>query len=900
MAADSKKKKLLAEAEKYVLQGKIRQAIADYLKVIKIDPEDGFILNTVGDLYLRQDNIVEANKFFRRVAEQYANSSFFLKAIAVYKKILNSDPDNYEINSTVASLYIKQGLTLEACAQYLHVIELLEKTGHSRDTLEIYERIIELDPLNIEVQQKLASLHQAKGNPARAQIYWSGTARAQMKIRDFSGALESWRKTLANTPLDMEALRGLVDCCMETGDHASALENLQKSLEIHPEDLDLQELLGQVYLAMGDIDAALTTAQSVFGADESRYENYFAVGKALVDKEAYDQTASCLDPIIPILLSQSVAERAVDHYRLILQRRPRHELTLIKLASIYSAIGDNAGYLEALQELADHYQEESRPIEALEHIEKILHADPGNEKCRQLHQQVFAKAYPGVVYTPPVIQQELTSAPGVGDILPDYKTAGGDNAGETIEEVDLLLNYGLLDRALNLLRKLEAKNPRDKEIHRRMLSIYKANQKNHEAAEQCLLLAYLYRAEENEILAQNFLIEAEQLSPELAVDVDLEEFSRQHGVDGASMSTSDEIDLSSDTMNSLFAGAAGPLEHPMGDELMDDDLPQDIPLETMETENADSSLLDEAPPEELIAPSTTKSLVEQLQEVDFYIRLGFNDEALSKLNEIARVSPDNSELKDRYKQLGQDMPSGSASSAGSETLIVSDESAFLENSLELQMEEAQSKREHNFGLGVLIDEQPGLGTTLEEDEKTAREQVPILETSAPSIMLSPSAPSTPPKMNDMFADLMEEVSMPADQAVSDASFEEHFNMGIAFSEMELMDEALREFDAAIKSIELRRGDPRVIQCCERLSHCFLRKNMPMSAVRWCQTGLNLTEKSSHEAMALRYDMGIAHALAGSNNQAIVCFDQVFSIDPGYRDVAQRIDELKSGLQRHAV
>ena len=886
MAADSKKKKLLAEAEKYVLQGKIRQAIADYLKVIKIDPEDGFILNTIGDLYLRQNNIAEANKFFRRVAEQYANNSFFLKAIAVYKKILNSDPDNYEINSTVASLYIKQGLTLEACAQYMRVIELLEKTGHSRDALEIYERIIELDPLNIEVQQKLALLHQAKGNPARAQIYWGGTARAQMKIGDFSGALESWLKTMANNSYDMESLRGLVDCCMETGNHASALEHLQKSLVIHPKDLDLQEMLGQIYLAMGDIDAAFATTQSVFEADESRYENYFAVGRALIDKEAYDQAASCPDPIIPILLSKSEAERVVDHYRLILQRRPRHELTLIKLASIYSAIGDNVGYLEALQELADHYQEEDRPIEALEHIEKILHADPGNEKCRQLHQQVFAKAYPGMVYTPPVIQQELTSAPGVGDIMPDYKTAGGEDAGETIEEVDLLLNYGLLDRALNLLRKLEAKNPRDKEIHRRMLSVYKANQKDHEAAEQCLLLAYLYRAEENELLAQNFLIEAEQLSPEIVVDLDLEEFSRQHGVAGAPTSNFDEIDLSSDTMNSMFAHAVGPLEHPMGDELMDGDFPQDIPLEAMDTEDADSSLLDEAPQEELIAPSPKKSLAEQLQEVDFYIRLGFNDEALAKLNEISRVSPDNPELKDRYDQLGQDMPPASATSVEPETVVVTDESSFLENSLEQQMEEAQSKREHNFGLGVLVDEQPGF------DETSAGEKAAI------PIALPKS--STPSKMNDMFADLLEEVSMPADQAVSDASFEEHFSMGTAFSEMELMDEAIREFDAAIKSIELRRGDPRVIQCCERLSHCFLRKNMPMSAVRWCQTGLNLTEKSSHEAMALRYDMGIAHALAGSNNQAIVCFDQVFNIDPGYRDVAQRIDELKSGLQRHAV
>jgi tetratricopeptide (TPR) repeat protein len=954
LAVDNKKTKLLAGAEKYVLQNKIRQAIAEYLKVVQIDTGDSGILNTIGDLYLRQNDIATANKYFLQVAEGYAADSYFLKAIAVYKKILNSDPNNCDISSKVALLYGKQGLALEACAQYLRVIELLEKNGKERETREVYIKIAELDPSNIGVQQKLATLYQGEGEVARARVYWVVAARAQMKAGDFSGALESWRKAMTVASFDMEVLQGIVDCCLKLGDPASALEPLQKSLEANPEDLALRETLARTHLALGDPAAALAVAKSIFVTDESRYEGFFAVGQAFIDKGDYDQAASCLDAIIPPLLSRLEQGRIIEYFRLLLERHPRHELTLIKLASVYSATGDHDGYLETLQELTDHYLENDRSIEALEYVEKILNADPGNERCRQLHPKVFAKAYPGVEYTPPVIKEELTSAPGVGDIMPDYKAAGKEDAGETVNEVDLLLNYGLLDRALNLLRKLEAKNPCDKEVRRRMLSVYKATQKSDEAAKQCLLLAFLYRAEGQEALAGNFMIEAAQLSPEFATGVDLGQFARQQGVNNAPDSpdasdTLGDIDLSSDSMKSLFAEAMDFTEPRLDDEPVDGEaLAEAMEVSPLEMRGPSPDLPDEPFPEGLAAPDApAKPLAEQLQEVDFYLHLGFDDEACAKLDEIARTNSDHPEIRTRREQLKsraaeaaeakEDVPPAPEAVGG--TMPPADEPVTAEDSLERQMTAAQSHRESNFGLGTFLDDQID-SAVVRREEDVAKENtervvaqppvaieppiesiVPIIalpappelpelppETEAAPLALpapavplaSPTPLEQPPDEDDMFADLLAEARVPVDPATADASFDEHFNMGIAFSEMELKDEAIREFEAAIKSIEMRRGDPRVIQCCEQLSRCFLRKDMPMSAVRWCQTGLNLTEKSSHEDMAFRYDMGVAHALAGSADQALVCFSQVFDMDPGYRDVARRIDELKGGLQKHAV
>jgi len=138
----------------------------------------------------------------------------------------------------------------------------------------------------------------------------------------------------------------------------------------------------------------------------------------------------------------------------------------------------------------------------------------------------------------------------------------------------------------------------------------------------------------------------------------------------------------------------------------------------------------------------------------------------------------------------------------------------------------------------------------------------------------------------MFADILQEVDASAGEY-----FEMHFNLGIAYREMELIDDAIKEFETAFKSLNPSGSAKEMVQCCGMLSTCFLEKGMPRSTVRWCQTGLQLPGISAHEAMALRYDMGTAYAQIGEPERALECFGAIFRTDPSYRDVAQRIDEL---------
>ena len=885
MAADSKAK-LLSDAERYVLQGKIQPAISEYLKIVELDPDDVLILNTIGDLYLRQRNIPEANKYFAKVAESYVHNNFFLKAIAVYKKILNADPNNFEINLTMASLYSKQGLSIDARNQYLRVAKLLEKDGKTRELMEVYDKIAELDPSNAEIQRKLAELYLAEGAEDKAHSFLTGAARAQVRSGDLTGAADSYKNAMALAPLDVDAMRGFLECCLKIGDPRPALDQLKKSIDMAPGNLDMREMLGQAHLEMGDPEAAVKAFQVVVSMDESRYENFFPVAKALIEREDFDQAVSILDNIIPTLITHRETDRAAKIYELVLECKTRHIPSLKRLASLFSATSNHTRYHEILDQLAIYHLEDRNPLEALDCIEKILQANPGSDKHRQLHYKAFTEAYPDTPYAPPMELQEATpeSEPVQVQMVADAAVEAGSSE---IVEVDLLLNYGLREKALSILRSLESRDPGDKDVRVRLLSLFKAEKKYPEAAEQCLLLAILNRRSKNEEAAKNYIAEAKQLDPEISTsDSDLETLANVHGISAVpqaaapsaagAFQTGSEVDLSSDVLDIFFKGD-------QESEASADSEPQTI-----------HEPITEGFPQGIAPQPPKKSIQEQLQEVDFYIRLGFNDEAKAKLDEIAKISPDNPELKERYQKLGetgQVAPQGPAESEASAQPVI-------EDSFEI-VSAGESETFGNLGIDDTLE---GFMESQPEDI-LQKEPSDLFAESGPPVKVPDSPKPGPPKsefkVNDMFADLMEEVSTPIDQDSAKAAFDEHFSLGTAYREMELIEEAIKEFETALKSIDLQKGDPKVIQCCGMLSTCFLKKNMPRSALRWCQTGLDLADSSSHEAMALRYDMGIAHSMEGSNERALQCFDQIFSIDPGYRDVAQKIDELKGGLNRHA-
>ncbi|MEK7282835.1 MAG: tetratricopeptide repeat protein, partial [Acidobacteriota bacterium] len=160
--------KSLASAEKFVKSGKITEAISEYKKLAEDNSRDMGVVNKLGDLCVRAGKNQDAIRYFLRIAEFYAADGFFLKAIAMYKKISKLDPANVDCLQKLAGLYQQQGLTIEAKAQYLAVADRHIKGGQIQKAIEVFPRILEIEPDNMKVRMTYADLLVRAGGVAEA------------------------------------------------------------------------------------------------------------------------------------------------------------------------------------------------------------------------------------------------------------------------------------------------------------------------------------------------------------------------------------------------------------------------------------------------------------------------------------------------------------------------------------------------------------------------------------------------------------------------------------------------------------------------------------------------------------------------------------------------------------
>jgi tetratricopeptide (TPR) repeat protein len=123
-------------------------------------------------------------------------------------------------------------------------------------------------------------------------------------------------------------------------------------------------------------------------------------------------------------------------------------------------------------------------------------------------------------------------------------------------------------------------------------------------------------------------------------------------------------------------------------------------------------------------------------------------------------------------------------------------------------------------------------------------------------------------------------------------FETHYNLGLAYKDMDLFDEAIEQFQMAFRFSSHDKAKESDIQCCHMLGVCFKQKTMPKVAVMWFKRGLEIPHSSENEYQALRYEIGMCYEEMGQREKALDIFMEVYGINVNYRNVGEKIRQLQ--------
>jgi tetratricopeptide (TPR) repeat protein len=139
------------------------------------------------------------------------------------------------------------------------------------------------------------------------------------------------------------------------------------------------------------------------------------------------------------------------------------------------------------------------------------------------------------------------------------------------------------------------------------------------------------------------------------------------------------------------------------------------------------------------------------------------------------------------------------------------------------------------------------------------------------------------------ADIFKEFKKGVDKQLGKEDYDTRYNLGIAYKEMGLIDEAIAEFQLAAKD------EGRLLECSSMLGICFMDKGMPKLAIKWFDRGLKAPGRTEEEYAALRYDLAMAHEAAGDVDTALNLFTDLYGQDANFRDVAAKVRELRGAL-----
>jgi tetratricopeptide (TPR) repeat protein len=363
----------LKKAEKLLRQGRLDNAIAEYLRVVEDQPRDWNTANTLGDLYARASQPAKAVAQYARIADHFLQDGFYPKAAALYKKILKLVPDEESAQLQLADVSSRLGLLKDAKTHYGAVAARRRARGDVRGAEEIVVLLGSIDPADFDARTAAARVLEGAGDePGAAAAFRALHADLLEKGRD-ADALQALKEAVRLKPGDTEGRTLLARGALAVGDFESAREFLDA--DTVGQDPVLMMALADIELRAGQLAAARDLLVKMAGLDAARLEAIVALGWTLCGANS-EAAFVCADVAIDHAIVASRFDEAAALLQGFIERVPGHIPALLKLVEVCVDGGLEEAMYQTQAQLADAYLAVSQASEARVIAEDLVAREP--------------------------------------------------------------------------------------------------------------------------------------------------------------------------------------------------------------------------------------------------------------------------------------------------------------------------------------------------------------------------------------------------------------------------------------------------------------------------------------------------------------------------------------------
>lgn len=370
---------------------------------------------------------IDKNKIIE-AATKYIQKGQFDKAIKEYRKVLTADPKDARIQQKLGELYARNGDSAQAIDCFQKVAEGYTADGFLLKAIAVYKQIIKINPDRIDINFILAQLHQQLG------LLGDAMAQYQAIVTHYEAA-------------------GNITACLET---------LHKIVELDPDNTVMRIKLAELYVKQSMIDDAIQELLKVseYLKKNNRTDDYIKISERIVFLDP--KRLELIQELASTYLSMGEAQRALAKLQICFRANPKNVETLSLLARAFQMSGEVPKTASIYKELARIYGAQNQTRLEKETWNKVLQLVPGDhEALRHLNPKAAGPTLPPPKPAPttppkPVAMVAVASSnpePAVTTAAAP-QDATSSNLLRLLNETDVYIKYGLLDKARDHLNKL--------------------------------------------------------------------------------------------------------------------------------------------------------------------------------------------------------------------------------------------------------------------------------------------------------------------------------------------------------------------------------------------------------------------------------------------------------------
>jgi len=244
------------------------------------------------------------------------------------------------------------------------------------------------------------------------------------------------------------------------------------------------------------------------------------------------------------------------------------------------------------------------------------------------------------------------------------------------------------------------------------------------------------------------------------------------------------------------------------------------------------------------------SLEDALEEAEFFASRGLFEDAMAILQEQGQRFPNHPLLIESMREVNEAM----AVASGSGELVVPVRDASFEDVEDNAFDIAASLDVLDGGILEPVEQTDGFGKSVDVEE--------------------------------VFAKFKEGVKA----QVSESDSQTHYDLGVAYKEMGLVNDAIAEFTMAA------RDPKRECVCWSMIGIVRIDQGDTDGAIESFIRGLHSEHKTADQELALYFELGGVYQARDNPQEALYYFEKVVRRDPNFRDVAARIRSLQTQTQ----